>query len=128
MSTIVNENSFDSLFQRLRTIDLFGSSGPPLPFQAPPMSDAVRAAIGEGTLLPPEFRDAYAKPLLADLDAVVQKLNGSQQPEIVETLAGAVYQHAQTELAAPLGRFLAVISDLYRSFLSKKRRIAAGFP
>jgi len=125
----VDNIKFNELFQRLSNIDLFGVAGPALPYSTPPSSDGVEKAISKGAnLLPAEFRNAYVDPLEANLTAVVAKLNSSQQQETIETLAGAVYQHAEQEMGAPLGRFLAVISDLYRSFLSKKRRAAAGFP
>lgn len=46
-----------------------------------------------------------------------------------ETLAGAVYEHApDSEVKAPLQRFLAVISNLYRSFLSRAKRNAVDVP
>lgn len=124
--------NFNLLFETLSAIDLFGDAPPPVPYPLPPQAAAVGAAIDRGTpLLPQTFRDGYAAPLRTALPNVLARLNPASPDDLglLETMTGAVYQHSpDSVVAAPLGRFLAVISDLYRSFLSKKRRVAAGFP
>ena len=121
------EQDFRALFERLSAIDLFGAAPPDVPYPLPPQEAPVRQAIQSGEhKLPVAFQQGYSEPLLARLKTVMARLEGS--PDIIETLAGSVYQHVDTTVAGDLGRFLAVISDLYRSFLSKKRRMQADFP
>ena len=122
----INPDNFNSLFQTLAAIDLFGSAPPPPPFGSPVTEDAVRGPVESGApALPLLYRTEYSDILLAQLGTVIPQLG---DPAMIETLAGAVYQHGPGLDAGPLNRFLAVVSDLYRSFLSKKRRLAADFP
>ena len=122
-----NQHNFLKVFQTFSAIDLCGESGPPYPFEIPPTSASLTAAIRHGSrTLPLVFREAYVDPLLTNLDSILHLSGGDHL--MIETLAGAAYQHAQPELLDPLHRFLAVVSDLFRSFLSRKRRAAAGFP
>lgn len=118
------ETNFREVFARLRQIDFLGESGPPFPFEVPPIQAAVAAAIQQGAnRIPYLFRTSYSDPLLRSLSALMQ--DGQEHRSLLETLTGAVYQHAQPELIGPLRRLLAVTSDLFRSFLSNKRRTAA---
>jgi hypothetical protein len=72
------------------------------------------------------YRAAYIDPLAQNLDHVLQVLTGS--PQILETVAGAIFNHRVDEVDPELDRFLAVISNFYRSFLDASRRSVAGFP
>lgn len=123
----VDSNQFLSLFQTLSQIDLFGAAGSTPPIGSPPNTQKTLMAIKKGrSSFPAVFDDAYIQPLIAGLEKVFTRTN--DDPMTIETLAGAVYQHADQEAKSPLNRFLAVISDLYRSFLSKQKRAAAEFP
>jgi hypothetical protein len=118
---------FQAFFEKLLKINLFGSAPPPPPFGKKPTVANLQKAITPGAqLLPTVFRDGYATPLQQNLSQVLAQLG--QDLTSLEAVTGAVYQQAQKTGLPELKRFLAVISDLYRSFLSKKRRTAASFP
>jgi hypothetical protein len=123
----IDSTKFQSFFERVMKIKLFGSAPPPPPFGKKPTAAKLQKAIALGAqLLPTIFRDGYATPLQQNLSQVLAQLG----PDLtaIEAVTGAVYQQAQKVGQPQLHRFLAVISDLYRSFLSKKRRTAANFP
>ncbi len=121
------EANFLKLFYRLRQIDFGGESGPAYPFGLPPTAAEIGAAIDQGALgMPLVFRKFYVEPLKANLDSIMRL--GAGNHALLEALSGAVYQHGFPELSAPLQRLLAVVSNLFRSFLSCKRRAAANFP
>ncbi len=124
----ISEANFRQLFQRLAGIDLFGSGPPEVPWHGdPPSAEAVRAATDPASSrLPLAFQAAYIAPLQRNLDHVLQALTGAQ--DILETVGGAIYDHRVDEVDPELDRFLAVISNFYRSFLDATRRASAGFP
>jgi hypothetical protein len=113
-------DGFAALCARLAQIDLFGKAGKPMPKGAS-LSAAVKRA---SPLLPHVYGEAYTARLEASLPRL-HRMAG-RKPAAVEVLTGAVYQHGNA--AAPLERFLAVISDLYRSFLDRDKRAGAGVP
>jgi len=77
--------------------------------------------------LPMPFRRGYVEPLLHNAVTVIEELRSSEGPgDEIETIFGAVYQHSDTELQPQLRRFLAVISNLYRSFLDGSKRGRLG--
>lgn len=116
-------DGFAGLCRRLSDIDLFGTAGEPMPDGA-----ALAAAIRDAApLLPHSYRDGYAAPVQAALPRLVRL--PSRDRHKLEAYAGAIYQHAAGEaVTQPLNRFLAVVSDLYRSFLDKDKRSDAGVP
>ena len=73
--------------------------------------------------LPLAYRTDYVKQLLDQLDNVAEA-----DPVTVETLTGAVYDHAADAVRPELNQFLAVVSNLYRSFLSARKRANANIP
>jgi hypothetical protein len=83
--------------------------------------DMVTAAA---PLLPAVYQSTYVKPLEAHLKGLVSRAHRSNPRAVVflEALTGAVYEHGIEIQAPPLRRFLAVISDLYLSFLDKTKR------
>jgi hypothetical protein len=129
--TPASQDGFDALFTTLSAIDLFGDAPPILPYAVPPTAAGVGGALDTGfPQLPKVFQDSYATPLKTALPHLLAGIdpNSADDLSMLETMTGAVYEHADSSIAPPLHRFLALISDLYRSFLSQKRRIAAGFP
>jgi hypothetical protein len=80
--------------------------------------------------LPITYQKAFVAPLLAHIDHVVRSDdNVESMHNTVEALAGAVVQHRPGHpVRQPLRQFLAVVSNLYRSFLSADKRITAGVP
>src|SRR5262249_50058643 len=125
--SFVTASAFNELFNQVMQVDLFGKAPPDLPFHDARDAGAVGAAINSGTpYVPLAFQNAYVNPLLQNLSSVLRQLDGDATT--VETISGAVYQHADASVRPHLHRFLAVISDLFRSFLSKQKRAQADFP
>jgi len=124
----INEEAFTELFRHLAGVDLFGSGPPDVPWQGdPPTADAVRSAIGPAiSRLPLAYQTAYIDPLEQNLDHVLQALTGN--PQILESVGAAIFDHRVDQVDPELDRFLAVISNFYRSFLDATRRAVAGFP
>src|SRR5215831_5573264 len=116
-------DGFTKLCTRLTQIDLFGTAGEAMP-QGSTLSRAIKEAA---PLLPPVYQPAYVTPLEASLQRLIRIAR--HDPTTVETLTAAVYQHRAGDLeVASLNRLLAVISDLFRSFLDKDKRSNAGVP
>jgi hypothetical protein len=115
-------DNFSTLCAMLADIDLFGTAGEPFP-KGSALTKAVQAGAA---FLPQTYAAAYTEPLEADLRRLISLANRGD-PTTAETLTGAIYQHApDSPNAAALDRFLAVISNLYRSFLDKDKRASAG--
>src|SRR5215472_12049877 len=108
-------DTIDRICSILAEIDMFGSGGEPLP-----ALDVLSKAVGDAApLLPHVYTASYAQPLSGAMQRLVS-LMGSKDPTTLETLTAAVYQHRTGDpLAVPLNQFIAVISDLYRSFLDR---------
>lgn len=122
----ITKAQLGGFFKKIMEIDLFGTAPPNIPFPLPASVEGVLAAIDSGrSALPLVYRDGYITPLEKNLAAVL----ATGDVVLLETLAGAAYEHSQQRGVTPqVHRFLAVISNLYRSFLSAKRRAAADFP
>ncbi|HUI60094.1 MAG TPA: hypothetical protein VLX90_07720 [Steroidobacteraceae bacterium] len=122
MTTSSIEVNFSQLYQSLMKTNFMTPETPK--FGARPQERKVKTLVSAGDpLLPAPFRDAYSDPLLTRLDGVFARLGGANgDPATLETLTGCVYQHTQRALQPPLNRFLAVISNLYRSFLDNSKR------
>jgi hypothetical protein len=122
--------AFTELCVLMSSLNLTGSTPPPPPWglKSPTAADLLASIKDGGSLLPPAYQTGYVAPLKAQvprLEHLVERFPGFGGS--VETLFGAVQQHAAGyQHAQPLRRFLAVISDLYRSFLSDDKRSAAG--
>src|SRR5262244_1276260 len=117
---------FDSL---MKLVDVIATVPPPPPIGEPVSLQAVRDAIsGGGNLLPRVYRVAYADPLEQNLPAVFAQLAREEDTTILEAVAGAVYQHQDHPGRSALDRFLAVVSNLYRSFLDQQKRLHTDFP
>ncbi len=122
----IDLKKFNQLFHQIMKIDLAGRGPEKVPFKKNPTVDDIRPLVEANRhLLPVIYQDKYVTPLANNLKTVAELLKGNM---ILETVLGAVYGHADPQVAPPLRRFLAVISDFYRSFLSSKRRARANFP
>jgi hypothetical protein len=118
--------NFFGLYRRFLGINLFGTGGEPLP-----SNQDLPTVINEGKLhIPLNYVEGYVKPLEANLARLIQLVSNQQIPVVVlETLAAAVYQHRPScSVNVPLRRFLAVASNMYRSFLADEKRNEVGAP
>jgi nucleoside phosphorylase len=120
---------FTAIYKTIVGVHLTSNTPPPPPYGAKPTLARVKQAVNRGEpLLPKVFRDGYAVPLSTHLSSLVARMLRAQDAITLETMTGAVYQHNQTMGQAQLRRFLAVISDLYQSFLDKNKRSNANVP
>src|SRR5205807_911254 len=118
-----NSTQFLALYEAIQGINLVKSTPPPPPYGSKPTLAKVKKAVDSGVLfLPKVFRDGYAGPLQVHLPSVIARALKGGDLVSLETLTGAVYQHAQPKGQDSLRRFLAVISNLYRSFLDSSKR------
>lgn len=116
-------DGFDALCARLTQIDLFGTAG-----EAMPAGTSLAKAVEQAApILPHHYRDSYTGPLQQALPRLMQLPSSDRHK--VEAFTGAVYQHGSSDATTkPLNRFLALVSDLYRSFLDKDKRSSVGVP
>lgn len=123
MGNAATEANFRKLYSALMEKDFVAGGNPP--FGDPPKVSLIKEKIEAGkSFLPTAFLEGYADPLSRRLDSVIARLRASSGPGAVyiETVTGAVYQHADTGLQPALNRFLAVVSNLYQSFLDARKR------
>jgi len=125
----VTSEGFDRLFQVLMRVRLTATTPPPPPYGSSPTPSRVLGPVRAGAaLVPLVYRQHYVSSLESHLPSLVAGLVEQNDLGVLEALAGAVYQHKQTVGRPELRRFLAVISNLYRSFLDKAKRSQAQFP
>jgi hypothetical protein len=129
---------FTQLYDELFNIDFTGS----VPSMRPPLSTVanVRAAISKGApFLPLIYRQSFFDRLNAGLPDLVNKLqqevNAGQKAKedmlsTLESYYAAIYQHGPkipgVNDRAQLARFLAVVSNLFRSFINSNKRRSVG--
>lgn len=117
------------------------ASPPGSPFDGTKLVNCVKQNTA---FLPMDYRTAYAEPLAAALPTLCSQLRtefdqqvGQGAPEkqvlgeitsMVDTLVGAVRDWGSPEYTQPLRRFEAVVSNLYRSFLSDEQRSKIQLP
>src|SRR4051812_6259649 len=95
----INSDNVDQLVERLVSIEPLGSGDEPPPWfpNQPDAATLLELISGAAADLPLAYRDAYVTPLA---DAVPHLLRSSDDPAAVarhvESLVGAVYQHAGT--------------------------------
>lgn len=137
-----DETQFMSLFKKLKSIDLLGPdplTKPPFPMPASPeagipagdwpsLEQVEAAVVAAMPGLPLYYQEIYGSQLIQNLLFILEHAQNTDQPELIETLTGAVYHHANDELILPLRRFMATVSDLYMSFLDGEKRAALGIP
>jgi len=129
---------FTALYDQFFRIDFTGNE----PGIRPKLANArdVQAATARGTpLLPLVYRQGFAAPMDAALPHVLDNLahetasgekTKAEAQTRLEVLYGPVYQHAsglaKVNVGPQLKRFLAVVSNLFRSFSDADKRAAAG--
>lgn len=119
---------------RLATIDLFGTTSR---VRANLKSaTTINAAIDNGAAhLPRAYRSTYAAAVTSELDTVLRQIKGvptAERASILERFYAPVYEQAKLpgvlDVRPELRRFLAVVSNLYRSFVNANKRTAAHVP
>jgi len=119
---------------RLATIDLFGTTSR---VRANLKSaTTITAAIDNGAAhLPRAYRSTYAAAVTSELDTVLRQIKGvptAERASILERFYAPVYEQAKLpgvlDVRPELRRFLAVVSNLYRSFVNANKRTAAHVP
>ena len=111
------------------------------PFDSARLIDVVQTHLD---MMPVDYRDSYGQALVERLPKVCASLKvehdqsvaqGMSEKEamanaksMTDTLVGAVRDWAEPQYAKPLRRFEAVISNLYRSFLSDEQRSKIALP
>src|SRR5882762_6564918 len=119
MSVTGIEKNFNTLYTQLMKTKFLAGTTPA--FGAAPTEKKLKSLVNKtDALLPHPFRAGYVTPMLDRADSVFARLGTDSFS--LETLTGCIYQHADNSIKPELNRFLAVISDLYLSFLNKSTR------
>ena len=124
---------FDTLTHAIADIDALGTGDHPPPWsgKGSPTADMVRELIGQASAsLPVAYLEAFVRPVRQAADHLIRSGDDPGSVELnVETLVGPIYQHSEAHpMRGPARQFLAVVSNYYRSFLSKPKREALGLP
>jgi hypothetical protein len=130
----LNLARFTELCEILAKLDLFGSDLKVRPKLNSPA--AIKSAVTSGAAqIPLAYRDTYAAAILRELDNVLVQLKevpSAERVMVIEQFYAAVYEHGtisgMTDVRSQLRRFLAVISNLYRSFVNDKKRSSLNVP
>jgi hypothetical protein len=134
----IDPRKFTGLYDQFLKIDFTGN----VRGIRPPLANAgnVRAATARGA---PQLPLIYQQNFHAPMDAELPRVLGNLKQEVkagdkskaealsrLEVLYAPVYQHAPkltpVHVGPQLKRFLAVVSNLFRSFSDKDKRTAAG--
>jgi hypothetical protein len=142
----MNANNYVAMCQALtKNVNFLEPSPVPSPDGSPFDSDKLSSLIkARQALLPAPYRAGYVAPLLAALPDVVAQLKQEYDDEVkggadqaqaladatltADTLVGAVRDWGEPGYRKPLMRFEAVVSNLYRSFLSAEQRAKVSLP
>jgi hypothetical protein len=129
-----NIANFTKLCERLAELDLFGAD----PKIRPKLNSAsaIKSAITNGAAhIPIAYRESYADAINKELSNVllqVEDLPAAEKETIVEQFCAPVYEHAKIsgmrDVRPELRRFLAVVSNLYRSFVNSNKRASLHVP
>lgn len=143
----LDPRGFQALVHELReNVDLLALGKSLVPWRTKPSKEAVSRVIKSGgKVLPLIYQDNYVRPLIQNLDSIIQRASTKsfstladkdvreKYKRTMEVLAGAVYCHTKgrtvpEKVVKVLHCFLAVISNTYRSFLPSDLRYREGFP
>ncbi|HKO58218.1 MAG TPA: hypothetical protein VJ276_20300 [Thermoanaerobaculia bacterium] len=113
---------------RIAGEDLTGLGPPDIPWGSNASEESFAAAIEPAIdYMPLAYQQAYVTPVQQNLSRLAIASPGGGDP--AETVLGAIYDHGPgSEVGPPLRRFLAVVSDLYESFLSREKRLSLDLP
>lgn len=123
ISTAIDKN-FTRLFDVLMKFN-FMAPTPPAFGNPPAIAEVATLMEGGAPRLPMVYRAGYATPLHDELANVFERLtssDGQLDTISLETLTACVYQHGDPTYRGDLRRFLAVVSNMYRSFLDSAKR------
>lgn len=140
----MNASNYVAMCQALtKNVNFLEPSPVPSPDGSPFDSDKLSALVkARQALLPAPYRAGYVTPLLAALPDVCAQLKAQYDDEkaggeaqaladatlTADTLVGAVRDWGEAGYRKPLMRFEAVVSNLYRSFLSAEQRAKLDLP
>lgn len=139
---VFDSMQFQQLFTQLMQVNLYADMpSAKLPFPLP-QRHASGALVGNwptaaqiGSVITPalptlplRYQDAYGHKLLARLENILETAMTNEQPTLVATLVGAIYDHTVDALAPALRRFLAVNANLYGSFWAAETRAQLNLP
>lgn len=130
----VNLAHYTELCEIWAKLDLFGSESKVRPKLGTPA--AIKAAVETGAAqMPLAYRDTYAAAITRELDNILLELKEASPEEksmVIEQFYAAVYEHGKLpgmqDVRPELRRFLAVVSNLYRSFVNAKKRESLQVP
>jgi hypothetical protein len=115
--------------------DLSAPGGAAAPPSATELLDAVAQTYAKAVragcdYLPLPYQDSYVEPLLRHLGRVVRVDDDPlAMRTLAEIVAGAIAQHqARGPVRQPVRQFLAIVSNLIRSFLDSDKRTAVQAP
>jgi len=130
----IDLQSYEDFCTRLAKIDFFGRDSGLLPTVRRTAELATKIDMGTA-FVPPLYKQSYAASLGTAFPDLLRQLGGTPTAQAVaelEPFCAPIYQHAKgvtrTKVTPELQRFLAVISNLYRSFLNSNKRLAVGMP
>ncbi len=126
--------NFTQVCNILAKIDLFGCDLKVRPNLNTAASINTAVTSG-GAHMPLMYRDTYAAALNKELKNIMLQLKDVSQEErvtIIEQFYAPVYEHAKLsgmrDVRPELHRFLAVVSNLFRSFINANKRTALNVP
>jgi len=130
----VNIAHFTELCEIWSKLDLFGSESRVRPKLGTPT--AIKAAVAAGAAeIPLAYRDTYAAAIMRELESVLvqtKDMSAGERAMIIEQFYAPVYEHGtlsgMVDVRPELRRFLAVVSNLYRSFVNAKKRESLQVP
>jgi nucleoside phosphorylase len=120
----VDDFDFAGLYARLNRASLTGRVEGPITDRSTTAELSTLIDLGR-EFLPSPFRLRYADALRRNLPSLMRRLsapNGGIDVLSMETFVEAVHQHANLDDLPQLQRFLAVLSNMYRSFLDSSKR------
>jgi hypothetical protein len=110
-------------FQLLANTDVIDLAGADIEVPPPPApAHMLQILHAAKPYLPLKYQQNFIEPLITNFGSLL-----AQEPWNAETYAGAIYQHLDSyEQSRELHCFLAVVSNLYRSFFIKERAAKLG--